>query len=119
MGREGGLDGPIDFSGSGRLGMTRAPGARFSAFQFFVTYAAQPRMNRGYPCFGVVVKGRDVVLEISTVKTYGNGRPIEPVHIQEVRIFAVGEPDPLPEPVPYTPEPVPLILERKETEEPV
>ena len=108
-----GMKGPVDYSCSGRLGMTRAPGARFRAYQFFVTYAAQTRLNRGYPCFGVVLSGKDIVLEISQVKTYGNGKPIEPVHIKEIRIFAVGEPEPLPEPVPYTPERKPLILRRE------
>jgi peptidyl-prolyl cis-trans isomerase A (cyclophilin A) len=100
-----GLRGPADFSGSGRLGMTRSPGSRFSAYQFFVTYAARPAFNRGHPCFGVVVSGKEIVLGISQVKTHSNGRPIEPVHIKSIRIFAVGEPEPLPKPVPYTPEP--------------
>jgi len=111
-----GMAGPVDYSGSGRLGMTRAPGARFSAFQFFVTYASQTRLNRSYPCFGVVLSGKDVVLQISTVKTYSNGKPIEPVHIKEIRIFAVGNPEPLPEPVSYSPKPTPLILERAESD---
>jgi peptidyl-prolyl cis-trans isomerase A (cyclophilin A) len=100
-----GLEGPVDFSGAGRLGMTRSPTTYFSAFQFFVTYGSRPNLTGMHPCFGVVVSGREVVLEISTVKTYSNGRPIEPVVINEIRIFSVGEPEPLPEPLPFKPEP--------------
>ena len=40
---------------------------------------------------------------ISQVKAYSNRRPIEDVIIERVRIFAVGDPPPLPEPRPYTP----------------
>jgi peptidyl-prolyl cis-trans isomerase A (cyclophilin A) len=95
------LEGPINFSVSGRLGMTRASGARLSAYQFFVTAAGMPAFTGRHPCFGAVVTGRDVAMKITTVKTYPNGRPIEPVTIERIRIFAIGEPPPLPEPVEY------------------
>jgi cyclophilin family peptidyl-prolyl cis-trans isomerase len=110
-----GLEGPVDFSGAGRLGMTRSPdGPQFSAFRFFVTYGARPRLTGLYPCFGVVVSGREIVLEISAVKTYSNGRPIDPVLINEIRIFSVGEPEPLPEPLPHKPEPR-RMLDRRDS----
>jgi peptidyl-prolyl cis-trans isomerase A (cyclophilin A) len=108
-----GMKGPVDYSSPGRLGMTRAAGGRLSAFQFFVTYASQTRLNRSYPCFGIVVSGLETVLDISQVKTYSNGRPIEPVHIRKIRIFSVGEPEPLPDPVPYTPQPKKILLHRE------
>ena len=95
--------GPVNFDTAGRLGMTRAPGHRISAYQFFVTASAQPFLTGRHPCFGVVVSGRDVVMAISGVKTYSNGRPIDPVTIESVRIFAVGDPAPLPKPEPYHP----------------
>jgi len=95
--------GPVNFSVAGRLGMTRAPGSRISAHQFFVTASAQPFLNGFHPCFGVVIVGRDVVMEISAVKTYSNGRPIEPVTIESVRIFTIGDPPPLAAPKPHQP----------------
>lgn len=97
--------GPVDFASGGRLGMTRAIGDRISAVKFFVTAAPQPVLNRQYPCFGIVVQGRDVVFDISQVRTHSNGRPITPVVIREIRVFKVGEPAALPEPEPYRPSP--------------
>jgi peptidyl-prolyl cis-trans isomerase A (cyclophilin A) len=105
--------GPVDFSSSGRLGMTQAAGGRNSAYQFFVTYAAQPRMTGRYNCFGEVVSGLEVVLEITGVKSHSNGRPLEPLVISEIRIFKVGSPPPLPDPLPYTPTRRKLVLKRK------
>lgn len=99
------LEGPVNFNVSGRLGMTRAPGAKLSAYQFFVTASGHPYLSGQHPCFGAVVTGSDVVMNISTVKTYSNGRPIDPVIIERIRIFAIGDPPPLPEPVAYRPTP--------------
>jgi peptidyl-prolyl cis-trans isomerase A (cyclophilin A) len=97
--------GPVDFSYPGRLGMTRASGRRVSAYQFFVTASAQPHFSGRHPCFGVVVSGMEVVIEITGVKTYSNGRPVEPVTIEKIRIFKIGEPPPLADPVPHQPTP--------------
>jgi peptidyl-prolyl cis-trans isomerase A (cyclophilin A) len=95
--------GPVTFSAAGRMGMTRESGERISAVKFFVTAAALPHLNGPHPCFGEVVEGREVVFTISQVKTHGNGRPIEPVTIDKIRIFSIDSPDPLPEPVAYRP----------------
>lgn len=89
--------GPYDFSDAGRLGMTRS-GGRPSAVQFFVTAAANPRFNRVFPCFGEVVEGREVVFQISQQKAFTNGRPVEDITINSIRIFQIGNPPPLPEP---------------------
>jgi peptidyl-prolyl cis-trans isomerase A (cyclophilin A) len=94
--------GPVNFNAPGRLGMTREAGT-ISAVQFFATAAAQPWLTRNHPCFGVVVSGREVIVNISQVKTYSNNRPIEPPVIERIRIFSVGDPPPLPEPEPYYP----------------
>jgi len=96
-------NGPVVFNGPGRLGMTRAYGERISGVKFFVTAAALPHLSGRHPCFGEVVEGRETVFMISQVKTFSNGRPIEPVRIDKIRIFTVGSPDPLPEPVSYQP----------------
>lgn len=95
--------GPVTFSQPGRLGMTAAYGARISATKFFATASAAPYFNAHYPCFGVVVEGLGVIQRITEVKTYPRGRPMEPVTIHKIRIFAVGDPEPLPEPEHYTP----------------
>jgi peptidyl-prolyl cis-trans isomerase A (cyclophilin A) len=100
--------GPVDFNVAGRLGMTRAPGRRVSAYQFFVTATAQPFLSGHHPCFGVVVSGWDVVFEISAVPAYPNGRPVDPVTIEEIRILPQGDPPPLPEPRPHQPRPAKL-----------
>ena len=101
--------GPVDFNVAGRMGMTRAPGRRVSAYQFFITASAQPFLNGHHPCFGVVVSGLDVVFEISAVRAYSNGRPVEPVIIGEIRILRHGDPPPLP--VPRVHKPAPAKLE--------
>jgi peptidyl-prolyl cis-trans isomerase A (cyclophilin A) len=98
---EGG--GPINFHQGNVVGMTRAPLGRISAVQFFVTVTPQPWLTGRHPCFGEVVSGREVAFEITAVPHDSAGKPKKPVHIQEIRIFKVGEVGPLPEPVPYTP----------------
>ncbi len=97
--------GPVNFSRPGRLGMTRASLGRVSGVQFFATAASQPFLNGHHPCFGEVVSGREVIEAISTVKSFANGKPLDPPEIRNVRIFKVGEPPPLPDPVLYRPTP--------------
>lgn len=109
--------GPVNFKGPGRLGMTRTGAGLNSAFRFFVTYGSQRRLNGQHNCFGVVVSGLEVVMELTGVKAYRYGKPIEPMAIREIRIFKVGDPQPLPEPVHYKPEPSILTLERKQVGE--
>jgi hypothetical protein len=55
----------------------------------------------------------NVVTEITAVKTYSNGRPIEPVTIEKVRIFKIGDPPPLEEPVPHHPTPAEFKAKRR------
>lgn len=93
----------IDFSRPWRVGMTRAPLGRISAAQFFVTAGSQPLLTPRHPCFGTVIAGKEAVFRITSVPTYSNGRPVEPVVLEQVRVFSVGSPEPLPDPVPYQP----------------
>ncbi len=97
--------GPVSFFNSYRLGMAAVAGDRSSAVRFFVTASALPRFIGKRPCFGEVVEGKEVVFNITTVKTHRNTQPIEPLVIHRIRIFKVGAPPPLPEPKPYWPEP--------------
>lgn len=95
--------GPVGFAQPGRIGLTRFIGGRISGVKFFVTAAGAPYLQGQHPCFGRVIEGLDVALKISEVKTYGNGNPIDPVMIHQVRVFSVGEPPPLAEPERYVP----------------
>jgi len=95
--------GPVNFSHPGRLGMVRDGGAT-SGVRFFATASGQAPLNRIAPCFGEIVSGLDVVVNISQKRAYGNGKPIDPPVIERIRIFSVGEVAPLPEPEPYADE---------------
>ena len=106
--------GPVTFSQPGRLGMTASYGSRISAVKFFATAVSAPYFTGTYPCFGIVVEGVNVIQRISEAKTYARGRPIEPIEIQKIRIFSVGDPAPLPEPVPYAPH----LIEMETREDP-
>jgi peptidyl-prolyl cis-trans isomerase A (cyclophilin A) len=110
------VEGPVNFGAPGRLGMVKIAGALNSAYRFFVTYGAQMRLNNRYNCFGMVIEGLDVIMELTGVKAYSNGRPLEPMAISELRIFKVGDPPPLPEPVHFTPKHEVPTLERRVTE---
>jgi cyclophilin family peptidyl-prolyl cis-trans isomerase len=99
------LEGPgrYNFRSPWRIGMTRASRGRISGSLFFVTAASQPFLDGRHPCFGTVVHGKESILRMTAVKAYSNGKPIEDVVLERVRILRVGEPDPLPEPEPYKP----------------
>lgn len=99
------VDGPIKFDEPWRLGMTRASLGRISGVLFFVTATGLSSLDRGHPCFGEVVAGRDVVTSICNVKTGPGDKPLDAVVIERIRIHRVGDPMPLPEPVRYTPKP--------------
>lgn len=95
--------GPIDFSRGGRLGNTRAGGGLISGSMFFVSSEGLPWLNGRHPCFGTVIEGREVVDSISSVKTDSIERPLEPIILETVEIFSVGDPAPLPEAEYYEP----------------
>lgn len=95
--------GPVDFSFGGRLGMTRASLGRISGSVFFVTESGMPWLNGRHPCFGVVVRGKEVIRSINGVKADSSGKPLEDILLERIRIFPVGEPEPLPEPERFVP----------------
>jgi peptidyl-prolyl cis-trans isomerase A (cyclophilin A) len=98
--------GPINFTRPYRVGMTGATLKRISGVLFFVSIVSEPYLNASHNCFGEVIDGRDVIERICNVKTDQRGMPLEPVYIRHVAIVKSGNPDPLPEAVPYDP-PVP------------
>ncbi len=105
--------GPVNFNKAGRVGNTRAPGGLISGSMFFVSEGGMPWLNGRHPCFGVVVSGMSVVRSITTVKTDSMGKPLEPIVLKTVELFSVGDPEPLPKPVPFQPE-IPKMEIRKE-----
>jgi len=96
--------GPLNFSAGGRLGSTRAAGGLISGSMFFITAEGMPWLNGRHPCFGTVVQGREVVRSICSVQTDSISRPLDPVILEKVEIFSVGDPDPLPEAVHFEPQ---------------
>jgi len=101
-------EGPVNFSAPGRLGMIRSVMNRISGVKFIATAGTMTSLNYLSPCFGVVVSGLDVVQRMSEVKTQPSGLPLEPITVKKIRIRKVGNPRPLPDPVPYAPKAVPL-----------
>lgn len=97
------LDGPVTFNAAGRMGMTRTSLGRISGALFFITAAPNPALKGFHPCFGHVLRGRDVVRAICGVKTDTRGKPVDPIVLNHVRIFKVGNPPPIPEPIRYKP----------------
>ena len=96
--------GPVNFLRDYVVGMTQTDSGRIAAHQFFITSAPQPFLTPGYPCFGEVVHGREVIDMITKVRTYeNNDRPIEEVVIEEVRAFTVGNAGELATPEPFWP----------------
>ena len=96
--------------GKGLFGMLGPNGAGKSTLMRIICTLLVPTEGK------VTVGGHDVVLEVTAVKTYRSGMPIEPVTIERVRIFRVGNPEPLVEPVRYWPQRVPLALRDGVTE---
>ena len=94
---------PVNFSQGFKMGLTRAPYGRISAAQFFITAAAEPTLTFRHPCIGTVVKGRETAFQITAVKTYNNGKPMQDITIRRLRIAKIGEPEPFAELVTYEP----------------
>lgn len=54
----------LKFDGPGLVGMANA-GADSNGSQFFITYAAQPKLDGSYTIFGKVIQGMDVVTSLT------------------------------------------------------
>jgi peptidyl-prolyl cis-trans isomerase A (cyclophilin A) len=87
--------GPVGYDRPGRLGMTR-DGGRMSGVVFFVTASAIPWFVGKFPCFGEVVSDLETVRQITNLRATPDGHPIDPVVVERVEVFSVGEVAPLP-----------------------
>lgn len=105
---------PVNFSLGHRVGLKKLGGGQVSATRFFITASAQPFLTGEHSCIGVVVEGQSNVFEITAVKTRPSGDPIEDVVFHQIRVFRVGNPAPLPEPIPYFPPPMMKKMERSD-----
>lgn len=97
------LNGPVNFTRPYLVGMTRSSLGRISGSLFFVTAASLSYLTHRHPCIGEVVLGRDVVDRIVAVRVDGNDKPVDPIALESVRIVKVGDPTPIPDPVPFKP----------------
>jgi peptidyl-prolyl cis-trans isomerase A (cyclophilin A) len=104
---------PINFNAGWRMGNVRV-GTQVSAARWLITAGAMPGLNRTVPCFGTVVLGQEAVFQLTSLKTHPNEQPIDDVRIQAVRVFSVGAPPPLEEPIPYFEEPSMHTLDREQ-----
>ena len=69
------------FSGNGQLALANA-GKDTDGSQFFVTVGAQRSLDFAYPIFGQLVRGFDVLTNISNTAVDANGRPLADEIIQ-------------------------------------
>jgi peptidyl-prolyl cis-trans isomerase A (cyclophilin A) len=95
--------GPVGFDRAGRLGMAR-DGGRMSGVTFFVTASAVPWFVGKFPCFGEVVSDLATVRKITQVRATPDGHPLDPLTVDTIEVFSVGEVEPLPTPELHFPE---------------
>ena len=67
------------------LGMANA-GPNTGNSQFYINLVDNTGLDPNYPCFGITIAGFDVVLEIGSVPTNSNDRPIDDVIMDSLRV---------------------------------
>jgi peptidyl-prolyl cis-trans isomerase A (cyclophilin A) len=75
----------LKFNQSGILAMANS-GPNTGGSQFFITTVATPWLDGKHAIFGQVVKGMNVVNNISMVQRDKNDRPLKPILIKSVKI---------------------------------
>lgn len=67
------------------LGMANA-GANTGNSQFYINLVDNTYLDPNYPCFGITIAGFDVVLEIGSVPTDSQDKPIDDVIMDSLRV---------------------------------
>ena len=76
----------LDNNDRGTIAMANS-GPNTGGSQFFINIVNNEHLNGHHPVFGKVVKGMDVVDEISQVETDSNDKPIEDVVIISAKVI--------------------------------
>jgi len=71
----------------GTIAMANA-GPDTGGSQFFINLVDNEELNDGYPVFGKVIEGMDVVDKIGKVKTNSNDKPLTEVKITEAKVIS-------------------------------
>jgi peptidylprolyl isomerase len=71
----------------GTVAMANA-GPNTGGSQFFINLVDNEELNDGYPVFGKVIEGMDVVDKIAKVKTDSNDKPLTEVKITEAKVIS-------------------------------
>jgi peptidylprolyl isomerase len=71
----------------GTISMANA-GPNTGGSQFFINLVDNEELNDGYPVFGKVIEGMDVVDKIGKVKTNSNDKPLTEVKITEAKVIS-------------------------------
>lgn len=67
------------------LGMANA-GPNTGNSQFYINLVNNDYLDPNYPCFGITIAGFDVVLEIGSVPTNSNDKPLDDVVMDSLRV---------------------------------
>lgn len=70
------------------LGMANA-GPNTGNSQFYINLVNNTGLDENYPCFGIVREDFNVVLEIGSVPTDGNDKPIDDVIMDSLRVTGI------------------------------
>jgi peptidyl-prolyl cis-trans isomerase B (cyclophilin B) len=75
----------------GTVSMARSSDPNSAGSQFFICVAPASYLDRQYTVFGQVIEGLEVVDKIVNVPRDPNDNPLEPVHMQKVRVMKSNE----------------------------
>jgi cyclophilin family peptidyl-prolyl cis-trans isomerase len=75
----------------GTVSMARTSDPNSAGCQFFICVAPASYLDRQYTVFGQVIEGLEAVDKIVAVSRDENDNPLEPVHMQKVRVVKSNE----------------------------